>query len=171
MDPRKARTKENYSLKDAKEDFRLWDKLYGREVLKHLEQYSKWEPGGKEKERRQRLAALEAKQVSIFRYQTQNLATVNSCFKNKITFQHITKQNSNNANVNVQFLQSQEENGEGLEGITEEAALTDDFAALKLKKRLANAKNKGKIPLPPADLQFCLTKTSLDYHKISQWYR
>ena len=63
MDPRRARTRDNYSLKDAKDDFRLWDKLYGRDVLKHLEQYSKWEPGKKEREKRERLAALEAKQV------------------------------------------------------------------------------------------------------------
>ena len=50
-------------MKDAKEDFRLWDKLYGRDVIKHLEQVSKWEPGKKEREKKERLAALEIKQV------------------------------------------------------------------------------------------------------------
>ena len=63
IDPRKARSRENYNLKDAKEDFRLWDKLYGRDVIKHLEQVSKWEPGKKEREKKERLAALEMKQV------------------------------------------------------------------------------------------------------------
>ena len=50
-------------MKDAKDDFRLWDRIHGRDVLKHLEQVSKWEPGKKERERRERTAALEAKQV------------------------------------------------------------------------------------------------------------
>ena len=63
IDPRKARGRENYDLKEAKEDFRLWDKLYGRDVIKHLEQVSKWEPGKKEREKKERLAALEIKQV------------------------------------------------------------------------------------------------------------
>ena len=63
IDPRKARSRENYDLKEAKEDFRLWDKLYGRDVIKHLEQVSKWEPGKKEREKKERLAALEMKQV------------------------------------------------------------------------------------------------------------
>ena len=63
IDPRKARSRENYDLKEAKEDFRLWDKLYGRDVIKHLEQVSKWEPGKKEREKKERLAALEIKQV------------------------------------------------------------------------------------------------------------
>ena len=53
----------DYDLKEAKEDFRLWDKLYGRDVIKHLEQVSKWEPGKKEREKKERLAALEIKQV------------------------------------------------------------------------------------------------------------
>ena len=50
-------------MKDAKDDFRLWDRLYGRDVLKHLEQVSKWEPGKKERERRERQLAAEAKLV------------------------------------------------------------------------------------------------------------
>ena len=66
------KTTGSYSLKDAKEDFRLWDNVYGREVLNHLEQFSAWEPGKKERERRERLAALEALQVSIFPYHPQN---------------------------------------------------------------------------------------------------
>ena len=51
-------------MKDAKEDFRLWDRVYGRDVLKNLEQVSKWEPGKKERERRERAEALLSKQVS-----------------------------------------------------------------------------------------------------------
>ena len=51
-------------MKDAKEDFRLWDRVHGREVLKHLEAVSKWEPGKKDRERKERQLALEAKQVS-----------------------------------------------------------------------------------------------------------
>ena len=50
-------------MKDAKEDFRLWDRVYGRDVLKNLEQVSKWEPGKKERERRERAEALLSKQV------------------------------------------------------------------------------------------------------------
>ena len=63
--------------------------------------------------------------------------------------------------------------GDSLGGIEEEVTTIDEFAALKLKKLLKNASmsKKGKIPLPAADLQFCLTKTSLDKPKISQWYR
>ena len=60
------RAKQDYSLKDAKDDFRLWDKLLGRDILPYLEQVSKWEPGKQERQRRERLAALEAKKVSIF---------------------------------------------------------------------------------------------------------
>ena len=35
-------------------------------MLKHLEQVSKWEPGKKEREKRERLAALERNQVRTF---------------------------------------------------------------------------------------------------------
>ena len=47
-----------YDLRQAKEDFNLWDGVHGRDVLKHLEQYSKWEPGKKERERREKLAMV-----------------------------------------------------------------------------------------------------------------
>ena len=66
IDPRRSRTRDNYNLRDAKEDFRLWDRVHGRDVLKHLEQVSKWEPGKKERERRERAEALLAKQASTF---------------------------------------------------------------------------------------------------------
>ena len=66
IDPRKIRTRQDYSLKDAKEDFRLWDKIHGREILKHLEQVSSWEPGKKERERRERQAKIEAMEVNTF---------------------------------------------------------------------------------------------------------
>ena len=79
VDPRKVRTKQDYSLKDAKEDFRLWDKVHGREIIKHLEQVSSWEPGKKERERRERLAALEALQVIIFQYHAQKLLKILVC--------------------------------------------------------------------------------------------
>ena len=65
IDPRRSRTRDNYNLRDAKEDFRLWDRVHGRDVLKHLEQVSKWEPGKKERERRERAEALLAKQASL----------------------------------------------------------------------------------------------------------
>ena len=45
-------------MRQAKEDFNLWDGVHGRDVLKHLEQYSKWEPGKKERERREKLAMV-----------------------------------------------------------------------------------------------------------------
>ena len=62
--------------------------------------------------------------------------------------------------------------GEGLGGIKEEtASLVDDFAVVKLKKKASIHKKKGMIPLPAADLHFCLNKTSLDKPKISQWFR
>ena len=65
--------------------------------------------------------------------------------------------------------------GEGLGGIQEESgsaeATIEEFAAIKAKKKAAEKKKKGTIPLPAADLQFCLTKTNLDKPKISQWYK
>ena len=65
--------------------------------------------------------------------------------------------------------------GEGLGGIEEETAAAeataDEFAANKAKKKAPSVKKKGTIPIPAADLQFCLTKTSLDKPKISQWYK
>ena len=65
--------------------------------------------------------------------------------------------------------------GEGLGGIKEESgsaeATIEEFAAIKAKKKVAEKKKKGTIPLPAADLQFCLTKTNLDKPKISQWYK
>ena len=65
------------------------------------------------------------------------------------------------------------QSGDGLGGIKEEAAAAavDEFAAVKLKKKVSSLKKKGTIPLPAADLQFCLTKTALDKPKISTWYK
>ena len=60
---------------------------------------------------------------------------------------------------------------EGLVEVQEEASIRDEFAALKLKKKLSSKKKKGKIPLPAADLQYCLTKTSLDKPQISELHR
>ena len=51
-----------YDLRNAQDDFNLWDGVHGRDVLKQLEQGSKWEPGKKERERRERLAFQEAQQ-------------------------------------------------------------------------------------------------------------
>ena len=59
-DRAKQRDVGKYDLKNAQDDFNLWDGVHGRDVLKHLEQFSKWEPGKKEREKRERLAALEA---------------------------------------------------------------------------------------------------------------
>ena len=56
---------QKYDLKQAKDDFNLWDGVHGRDVLKHLEQFAKWEPGKKERERREKLALqalIEAEQ-------------------------------------------------------------------------------------------------------------
>ena len=65
--------------------------------------------------------------------------------------------------------------GEGLGGIQEESAAAEatleEFAAIKAKKKASEKKKKGTIPIPAADLQFCLTKTNLDKPKISQWYK
>ena len=47
-----------YDLRQAKDEFNLWDGVHGREVIKHLEQFSKWEPGKKERERREKLAMM-----------------------------------------------------------------------------------------------------------------
>ncbi len=49
-----------YDLRNAQDDFNLWDGVHGRDVLKQLELGSKWELGKKERERRERLAFLEA---------------------------------------------------------------------------------------------------------------
>ena len=54
-----------YDLREAKEEFNLWDNVHGRDAIKHLEQFSKWEPGKKERERREKLemiAMMEAQQ-------------------------------------------------------------------------------------------------------------
>ena len=56
---------QKYDLKQAKDDFNLWDGVHGRDVLKHLEQFAKWEPGKKERERREKVALqalMEAEQ-------------------------------------------------------------------------------------------------------------
>ena len=55
---------QKYDLKQAKDDFNLWDGVHGRDVLKQLEQGSKWEPGKKERERRERLA-FQAAQLKL----------------------------------------------------------------------------------------------------------
>ena len=48
-----------YNLRDAKEDYNLWDNVYGKDVIKSLENSQKWEPGKRERERRLRRAMLE----------------------------------------------------------------------------------------------------------------
>ena len=53
-----------YDLRNAQDDFNLWDGVHGRDVLKQLEQGSKWEPGKKERERRERLA-YQAEQLKL----------------------------------------------------------------------------------------------------------
>ena len=62
----KARLDAKYDLRHAKDDFNLWDGVHGKDVLKHLEQFANWEPGKKERERREKLArqmaAMEAAQ-------------------------------------------------------------------------------------------------------------
>lgn len=80
-----------------------------------------------------------------------------------------------NLNFSSQKADEALKTGEGLGGIEEETAgaepTADEFAALKAKKKLTSIKKKGTIPIPAADLQFCLTKTNLDKPKISQWYK
>ena len=51
-------TDAKYDLRHAKDDFNLWDGVHGRDVLKHLEQFAKWEPGKKEREKREKLALI-----------------------------------------------------------------------------------------------------------------
>ena len=136
--------------------------------MKHLEQVSKWEPGKKERERRERAEALLAKQASIFLSFTLKTRK-NDPIKDIIlifkTLYHLIFKRAEEA------LNS----GEGLGGIQEESgsaeATIEEFAAIKAKKKAAEKKKKGTIPLPAADLQFCLTKTNLDKPKISQWYK
>ena len=52
----------NYDLSNAKDDYRLWDKVHGKGVVAHLLMLSKWEPPGKRELERKR--ALEAKQTN-----------------------------------------------------------------------------------------------------------
>ena len=54
-----------YDLRQAKDDFNLWDGVHGRDVLKHLEQFAKWEPGKKEREKRERLAQVAMMEAQL----------------------------------------------------------------------------------------------------------
>ena len=52
----------NYNLKDAQNDYNLWDKVHAKEVMAHLVMLSRWEPPGKKEiERRKMLEAKKAK--------------------------------------------------------------------------------------------------------------
>ena len=52
----------NYDLKNAQEDYKLWDKVHAKEVMAHLVMLSRWEPPGKKEiERRKMLEAKKAK--------------------------------------------------------------------------------------------------------------
>ena len=66
------------------------------------------------------------------------------------------------------------QNGEGLGGIKEEAAeagpVKDNDGTEKTKQK-SSVKKKNTIPVPAADLNFCLTKTNLDKPKIAQWWK
>lgn len=51
----------DYDIKNAQEDYKLWDSVHAKEVMAHLVLLSKWEPPGKrEIERRKALAAKQA---------------------------------------------------------------------------------------------------------------
>ena len=51
----------DYDIKNAQEDYKLWDKVHAKEVMAHLVLLSKWEPPGKrEFDRRKILAAKQA---------------------------------------------------------------------------------------------------------------
>ena len=52
----------NYDLNNAKEDYKLWDKVHAKEVVAHLVMLSRWEPPGKREIERKR--ALEAKKAN-----------------------------------------------------------------------------------------------------------
>ena len=52
----------NYDLSNAKDNYRLWDKVHAKGVVAHLVMLSKWEPPGKREIERKR--ALEAKQTN-----------------------------------------------------------------------------------------------------------
>ena len=54
----------NYDLKNAQNDYKLWDKVHAKEVMAHLVMLSKWEPPGKKEIERRKLqkAKLEAKE-------------------------------------------------------------------------------------------------------------
>ena len=78
---------------------------------------------------------------------------------------------------NENSLQKAEEalqNGEGLGGIKEEAAeagpVKENDGTEKTKQK-SSVKKKNTIPVPAADLNFCLTKTNLDKPKIAQWWK
>ena len=66
------------------------------------------------------------------------------------------------------------QNGEGLGGIKEEAAeagpVKENDGTEKTKQK-SSVKKKNTIPVPAADLNFCLTKTNLDKPKIAQWWK
>ena len=66
------------------------------------------------------------------------------------------------------------ENGEGLGGIKEEAAEAGPVKendGTENTKQKSSVKKKNTIPVPAADLNFCLTKTNLDKPKIAQWWK
>ena len=52
----------NYDLKNAQDDYKLWDKVHAKEVMAHLVMLSRWEPPGKKEiERRKMIEAKKAK--------------------------------------------------------------------------------------------------------------
>lgn len=49
---------QKYNLRDAKEDYNLWDNVYNKDAIKSLENSTRWEPGKRERERRLRKQML-----------------------------------------------------------------------------------------------------------------
>ena len=91
-----------------------------------------------------------------------------------IIFRNVLNYTNARHKYSLQKAEEALQNGEGLGGIKEEAAeagpVKENDGTEKTKQK-SSVKKKNTIPVPAADLNFCLTKTNLDKPKIAQWWK
>ena len=74
----------NYDLKDAKDDYNLWDKVHAKEVMAHLVMLSRWEPPGKKEiERRKAIEAKKAAKEETSEEKLSKIEQLNKLAKGK----------------------------------------------------------------------------------------
>ena len=145
---------QKYDLKQAKDDFNLWDGVHGRDVLKHLEQFAKWEPGKKERERREKLALQALIEAEQERENGDGLGGTNlvSLFLYSITIFNYWDNYDNFQSIFLFLVVSD---------IAEEG--DDAFAAMRRAKAKSSLKGKGRkiVEVPREDMQYGLEKVQI----------